>query len=93
MSGVLFFQLFIADAKILKKKFFDFFCPQKVEKKTLKSCSEKLNFFPYCLGCQMAQTEEFMLENVAYRPTVYRTGLETVESSPSSKDQLKRPQF
>ena len=22
----------------------------------------------------MAQTEEFMLQNVAYRPTVYRTG-------------------
>ena len=27
-----------------------FFCPQKVEKNTLKSCSEKLKstFFPYC---------------------------------------------
>ena len=25
----------------------------------------------------MAQTEEFMFQNVAYRPTVYRTGLRT----------------
>ena len=24
---------------------------------------------------QMAQTEEFMFQNVAYRPTVYRTGV------------------
>ena len=31
-------------------KNFSFFCPQKVEKTTLKSCSEKLKstFFPYC---------------------------------------------
>ena len=26
----------------------------------------------------MAQTEEFMFQNVAYRPTVYRTGVVTV---------------
>ena len=25
----------------------------------------------------MAQTEEFMFQNVAYRPTVYRTGMAT----------------
>ena len=25
----------------------------------------------------MAQTEEFMFQNVAYRPTVYRTGMDT----------------
>ena len=57
---------------IKKKKF----CPQKVEKTTLKSCSEKLKstFFLTASSVQMAQTEEFMFQNVAYRPTVYRTG-------------------
>ena len=41
-------QLFSADTTKFKKKYF--FCPQKVEKPTLKSCSEKLKstFFPYC---------------------------------------------
>ena len=36
----------------LKKKFKLFFCPQKVEKTTLKSCSEFSNplFFPDCLN-------------------------------------------
>ena len=28
-------------------------------------------------AAQTAQTEEFMLQNVAYRPTVYRTGVVT----------------
>jgi hypothetical protein len=61
------------------KKIFFFFCTQKVEKTTLKSCSEKLNplFFPYYQP-EMAQTEEFMFQNVAYRPTVYRTGIVAV---------------
>ena len=69
-------QLFSADATTFKKKLV-FFCPQKVEKYTLKSCSEKLKstFFPLTASsAQMAQTEEFMFQNVAYRPTVYRTG-------------------
>ena len=59
----------------LKKNFF--FCPQKVEKTTLKSCSEKLKstfFFLAASTAQMAQIEEFMFQNVAYRPAVYRTG-------------------
>ena len=40
------------DTKIFKKKS-KFFCPQKVEKTTLKSCSEflKSTFFPYCPDC------------------------------------------
>ena len=54
------------------------FWPPKVEKTTFKSCSEflKSTFFPYCQGqsAQMAQTEEFMFQNVAYWPTVYRSG-------------------
>ena len=31
-------------------------------------------FFLTASSAQMAQTEEFMFQNVAYRPTVYRTG-------------------
>ena len=53
----------------LKKKF----CPQKIEKTPLK-VAQKIHFF--CLTAstaQMAQTEEFMFQNVTYRPTVYRT--------------------
>ena len=70
-------QLFSADATIFKKKIKSFFCPQKVEKTTLKSCSEKLKstFFPLLpWAAQTAQTEEFKFQNVAYRPTVYKTG-------------------
>ena len=37
-----------------------YICPQKVEKTTW--------------AAETAQTEEFMLQNVAYRPTVHRTG-------------------
>ena len=46
----------------------------KVEKTTLKSCSEKLKsiFFLTAWAAKTAQTEELMLQNVAYRPTVYR---------------------
>ena len=49
-------------------------CPQKVEKTTLKSRSESL-FFLTAWPAQTAQTEELMLQNVAYRPTIYRTGV------------------
>ena len=31
---------------------------------------------------QMAQTEEFMFQNVAYIPTVYRTGVEPPKKRP-----------
>ena len=61
-----------------QKRFNFFFCPQKVEKTTLKSCSEKLKSTFFSLtasSAQTAQTEEFMFQNVAYRPTVYRTGV------------------
>ena len=61
-------------ATFLCKRYNDFrrikktFCPQKVEKTTLKSCSEKLKstFFLTALTVQMAQTEEFQFQNVAY---------------------------
>ena len=44
-------------------------CPQKVEKTTLKSWSEKLN----SRATQSAGKEEFTFQIVAFRPTVYRT--------------------
>jgi hypothetical protein len=50
--------------KKLKKK------PQKLLRKT-----QIHYFFLTASTAQMAQTEEFMFQNVAYRPTVYRTGL------------------
>ena len=62
------------------KKNLNFFCPPKVEKNTLKSCSEKLKstfFFLTASTAQMAQTEEFMFQNVAYGPTVYKIGATT----------------
>ena len=62
-----------------------FFCPQKVEKTTLKSCSEKLKFTFFsstALTAQTAQIEEFMFQNMAYWPTVFRTG--SIEKSPKA---------
>ena len=60
-------QLFNADAKIFFLKFEIYFCPQKVEKPTLKSCSEFLKFtFFTALTAQTAQTKEFLFQNVAY---------------------------
>ena len=53
-------------------------CPQRLEKTTLKKLLRKtqIHFFPLnALTAQTAQAEEFMLQNVAYRPTVYRTGV------------------
>ena len=71
-------QLFSADTTMFSKKKKNFFCPQKVGKNTLKSCSEKLksNFFSLLPGRPKTdQTEELMFQNVAYRPTVHRTGI------------------
>ena len=67
-------ELLSADAIIFLKIIYFFLCPQKVEKTTLKSCSEILKFLSALLPLA-AQTEEFMFQNVAYRQTVYRTGL------------------
>ena len=58
-------QVFSTDTTIL-------FCQPKVEKNTLKSCSEILNSF--CIAAQTSQKEEFMFQNVAYRSTEYKTG-------------------
>jgi hypothetical protein len=58
-----------------------FFCPQKVEKTTLKVAQKNSNhfFFLTASTAQMAQTEKFMFQNVAYRPTVYRTWSKTMK--------------
>ena len=47
--------------------------PQKLLRKT------QIHFFSLTAStAQMAQTEEFMFQNAAYRPTVYRTGVVAV---------------
>ena len=66
------FKFYIMQFFVFKK----LLCPQKVEKPTLKNWSEKLKstFFPFLpWTAQMAQTEEFVFQNVAYRPTVKLT--------------------
>ena len=53
---------------------FSVLCPQKVEKTSPKSCSELLKFFSP-IAAKTAQKEEFRFQNVAYRITVYSTGV------------------
>ena len=53
-----------------------FFCPQML-KKTPSKVAQKISnplFFLTALTAQTEQTEEFMFQNVAYWPTVYRNG-------------------
>ena len=66
-------HLFSADTTTFLKTFKFFFCSQKVEKPTLKSCSENSNplFFLTASTAQKAQAEEVMFQNVAYRPKLY----------------------
>ena len=50
-----------------------------MKKKTPTDVAKKnSNFFsPFLpLTAQMTQTEEFIIQNVAYRPTVYKTSLD-----------------
>ena len=70
-------QLFSADAKMFSKKTFKFFFDHKKLKKQPSKVAQKNSsplFFLTASITQMTQTEEFMFQNVAYRPTVYRTG-------------------
>ena len=47
--------------------------PEKLLRKT------QIHFFSLLpWAAQTAQTEEFMFQNVAYRPTVYKTGTATI---------------
>ena len=78
MSGSL-FKIHIFFSKYQKcghYKFKFYFCPQKVEKTPSKVAQKNSNplFFLTAWAAQTAQTEEFMFQNVAYRPTVYKTG-------------------
>ena len=70
-------QLFSADATMFLKNSI-FFLPTKSWKKhhqkMLKKTQIYFFFFLTASTAQMAQTEELMFQNVAYRPTVYRTG-------------------
>ena len=70
-------------------KNFNFFCPQKVE----KNHPQKLLRIPQiftALTAQTAQTEEFMFQNVAFRPTVYRTGTQTFDSCSYFKEIVQK---
>ena len=73
-------QLFSADP-IMFKKIIVFFLPTKGWKNHPQKLLRKtqIHFFPLTAStAQMAQTEEFMFQNVAYWPTVYRTGILTM---------------
>ena len=66
-------QLFSEDATIFSKKLLIFFLPTKSWKNHPQKLLRKTQIQPW--AAQTAQTEEFMFQNVAYRPTVYRTGI------------------
>ena len=74
-------QLFSVDATIFFiRKIKLFFAHKKLKKPPSKVAQKNSNplFFPLLPAqAQMAQTEEFMFQNMAYRPTVYRTGVAT----------------
>ena len=55
-------QLFSADATNFSKKFKLFFARKKLKKR----------------AAHLAQTEEFMFQNMAYRPTVCKTGAKAI---------------
>ena len=54
-----------------------FFALKKLKKPPSKVAQKNSNplFSLTASTAQMAQTEEFIFQNVAYRPTVYRTGV------------------
>ena len=70
-------QLFSADATIYFKKIKGFFAHIKLKKPPSKLLRKtQIHFFFLTVwAAQTAQTDEFMFQNAAYRPTVYRTGV------------------
>ena len=60
-----------------------YFAHKKVDKNTLKVAQKNSNplFFLTAWSAQTAQTEIVMFPNGAFRPTVYRTGLEIIDSN------------
>ena len=77
-------RLFSADATILERKYI-FFVHKKLKKPPSKVAQKNSNLIFFSLTAwaaqttQTAQTEEFMFQIVAYRPTVYRTGVKNDE--------------
>ena len=67
-SHFYFNQLFNADAKM----FLFVFLPTKSWKNHPQNLLRNTHFFPYCPN---DLTEEFMFQNVAYRPTLYKIGI------------------
>ena len=59
-------------------KNFKFFLPKKHPQKLLRKTQINF-FFLTAWAAQMAQTEEFMLQNVTYRTTVHRTGINIID--------------
>ena len=55
--------------------FLNFFALKKLKKPPSKVAQKNSNPLFSSLTAQTAQTEEFMFQNVAYRPTVYKTGV------------------
>ena len=56
-----------------KKKLNFFFDHKKLKKPPPKVAQKYSNFFSLIVA-KTAQTEEFMFQNVAFRPTVYKPG-------------------
>ena len=79
---------------VFKKKIF---LPSKSWKKHPQKLPRKTQihfFFLTASSAQMAETEEIMFQNVAYRPTVYKTGALTVVSEwTSQENDPKFPNF
>ena len=70
-------QLFSSDATMFKKEILSFFFVHKKLKQPPSKVAQKNSdplFSLTAWAAQTAQTEEFMFQNVAFRPTVYRTG-------------------
>ena len=68
-------QLFSADTILFKKKMF--LLIKSVKKKPSKAAKKILELIFFSLlpwAAQTAQTEECVFQNVAFRPTVYKTG-------------------
>ena len=66
------------DATIFQKKINIFFGHKKL-KKPASNVAQKYSIFFSPIAAKTAQTKEFMFQNVAYRPTVYKTGVQSMK--------------
>ena len=69
-------QIFSADSTTFSNVYF---VHKKLKKPSSKVAQKKLKSTLF-LTAQMTQTEEFMFQNVAYRTTLYKTGVDTMKS-------------